>query len=215
MRQPVLKKTLCLWAALLMLLTAACALKTRYDEPAVTGGAAPPDVVVPSLPPVTDTAAVSDLSEFSLLSRDTSAELRFTLGVQTGVFPWGKKVGYAPQSAQPGLVTYNVDGFELCLYYTTDEQTGTQTLRSLQTTSPVFETPRGIKRGDTLESLLTAYDEGLVFQPDPGSVRGDFGVCRYVYDELYIFIRAGKKTGRTSSFTSPGIWRPNGSPALK
>lgn len=184
MRHPVLKMVLCLWMTVLMLLPAACASNTLPAGSVGTGGAAPPVAAVPSASAVADTAAEIDFSEFSLLSRDNTGKLRFTLGVQQGAFPWGKTVGINPQ---PGLVIYNVGGFDFRLYYTADGQTDIQTLRSLQTSSPLFETPRGIKKGDTLESLLAAYDEGLVYQPDPGMVRGDFGICRYVYDELYIY----------------------------
>ena len=134
----------------------------------------------------------SDNNEYALFWTDKSSskEQTLKLGNQTGVYPWGRTINFdKPTYSTPeklnGMEFYWAGTGEFNIYYTSDN--GKEVLTALETSSPDFSTPRGIHTGDTLKKLLTAYDNGLLYQPNQSSIHTSFGRNRCVYDEIYIY----------------------------
>ena len=144
----------------------------------------------------TETLDNSGGNEYALSWTDkkSSGEQTLELGGQTGEYPWGRtisfdKPAYSTPEKLPGMEFFWTPTGGFNLYYTADS--GKEVLTALETSSPDFSTPRGIHVGDTLKKLLTAYDDGLLYQPNQSSVHTVFGRNRCVYDEIFIY------TGKT------------------
>ncbi len=89
----------------------------------------------------------------------------------------------------PDTVFYRVNGDGYRLFYRHIEESGRDVLSTFMTTLDTYKTARGIARGDTVDKLLEAYDDGLLWQPEPFPVSRDLGGDFCVYDELFVYTR--------------------------
>jgi hypothetical protein len=115
-------------------------------------------------------------------------------GIQSGTYPWSLALVPAyriPHTSgdMPGTVFYRVNGDGYRLFYRHIEESGKDVLSAFMTTLDPYETARGIARGDTVDELLEAYDDGLLWQPEPFPVSRDLGGDFCVYDELFVYTR--------------------------
>jgi hypothetical protein len=115
-------------------------------------------------------------------------------GIQSGVYPWGYDFSAAyvtssPSGDMPGTVFYKVMGDQYRLFFHHIEETGKDVVSAFMSTANTWRTARGIKRGDSVEELLEAYGDCLLYVPEPFPISRDLGGDFFVYDELFVYTR--------------------------
>ena len=86
----------------------------------------------------------------------------------------------------PGVEFHTVDCSDIEVNYGRIIETGRFYLQSMSTASPHYETPRGIKVGNSVVELIAEYGDELLVTPEIYSETDDF--C--MYNSLYAFSNA-------------------------
>lgn len=136
-------------------------------------------------------------SDYSFIWTPEGEEEEYlTLGIQSGTFPWGRTINYqldetTTSGDMPGMEFHRVHGGELDVYieYSYIEETDTEVLRSLQTTSDNYQTTRGVNVGDTVNDILAAYNSDLLYILTNSIVYSSLPANFCNYDEMYIYTR--------------------------
>ena len=119
--------------------------------------------------------------------KDTGAVNTLELGPQAGTYPWNTDLTGSGSSFtsgdMPGVAFYNVGCSDIIISYSQIADTGKEVLTSMSTVSRKYETPRGVRVGDTEAELIYAYGDELIINPEAYGGADDF--C--TYDSFYAY----------------------------
>ena len=101
------------------------------------------------------------------------SQYRKSLGISQEALPDEAGEPVIRESPYDDLEYHDLDCGDITLTYGIHLSTGAQNLLAMQTSSRIYETPRGIGVGSTEDEVLTAYGDSLIYWrmiPSPQNV---------------------------------------------